>query len=86
LPSPLQTEEQKSLRERSNAIIAELQKTFEGRQKLVKPSISGILQQLMEESTKEKEKAAAAAFSSIPVADDSLAKPWEAREDRCART
>ena len=84
MPSPLQTEEEKSLKKESDDIIEELQKTFEGRQILVKPSISGILQQLMEENTKEKEKAAAAAFSSIPVADDSLAKPWEAREDRCA--
>jgi hypothetical protein len=87
LPSPLQTEEEKSLRERSEAIIDELQQTVEGRQILDKPSISGILQRLIEENKKEKEEAAAAAaFSSIPIADAFLPEGWQARQDRCART
>jgi hypothetical protein len=84
LPSPQQNEEEKSLRERFEAVIDELQKTVEGRQTLGKPSISGVLQQLVEESKKQTEKTAAAEFMSIQIADAFLPEGWQARQDRCA--
>ena len=53
---------------------------------LAKPSISGVIQQLVEESKKETEKAASAEFMSIAIADAFLPEPWQARQDRCAKT